>query len=229
MVSTAFCESTHSLLGDLTSIEKKFAPEFLCYIGKKELLTEGRRVSVVGSRKVSEKGRRRAQDITKELVKNGFIVVSGLAEGVDQEAHYTAIEFGGSTIAVLGTPLSIPYPKSNIDLFNKIASDHLVISQFKEGYPIQRKNFPMRNRTMALISDATIIVEASEKSGTKHQAWEALRLGRLVFIMQNIMDDKSLSWPKEMTQYGAQVLTKENLKDSLENIPYLTSQTDLAF
>jgi DNA processing protein len=77
----------------------------------------------------------------------------------------------------------------------------------------------MRNRTMALLSDATVIVEAGEKSGTLHQGWEALRLGRLLFLMESVTKDPSLSWPAEMIHYGAQVLTRENVELALEEIP----------
>ena len=97
--------------------------------------------------------------------------------------------------------------------------DELVVSQFPPGAPIQPKNFPMRNRTMALLSDATIIVEAAEKSGTVHQGWEALRLGRLLFILENLATKPDLSWPSEMLRYGAQVLSRENLELALEEMP----------
>ena len=220
---------TADLIGPLNKIETKNAPDELFVEGDKALLTEGIRVSVVGSRKVSEKGAQRARDFTKALVQHEIAVVSGLAEGVDTIAHETAIEMGGKTIAVLGTPLSKAYPARNQTLLETIKRDHLAVSQFPEGYPFQGRNFPQRNRTMALISDATVIVEASEKSGTRHQGWEALRLGRLVFIMGNVAEDPALSWPKEMVDYGAQVLTREDLAGVLDDIPSFTSGGAVAF
>ena len=87
----------------------------------------------------------------------------------------------------------------------------------------------MRNRTMALITDATIIVEAGEKSGIRHQGWEALRLGREVYILDNIVNNELLSWPSEMIKYGAQQLSRENLDDVLIDIPYLTSKYEGVF
>jgi len=217
------------LLGYLTPIEEKNAPEKIFYEGDIELLTKGSKVAVVGSRKVSENGVIRTQALVKRLVEKNVTVVSGLAQGVDTVAHKTAIAMGGKTISVLGIPIDEAYPKENTTLLNTIKSEHLAISQFPVGYPFLRKNFPERNRTMALITDATIIVEASEKSGTRHQGWEALRLGRLVYIMQNVMDDKSLTWPKEMEKYGAQVLTRENLEQVLENMPSFIEKRELAF
>ncbi len=81
--------------------------------------------------------------------------------------------------------------------------DHLVISQFPMGHHTSPKDFVLRNRTMALISDATIIVEASDSSGSLHQGWEALRLGRSLFIWKSILKDTKLSWPEKMMRYGA--------------------------
>nr|WP_254453131.1 DNA-processing protein DprA [Ruegeria atlantica] len=104
-----------------------------------------------------------------------------MAEGIDTAAHRTAIEAGGHTVAVLGTPLSKPYPANNAALLDTIKRDHLAVSQFSEDHPVRKDNFPRRNRTMALLTDATIVVDASETSGTRHQAWEALRLNRSFF------------------------------------------------
>lgn len=212
----------------LTEIEKKNSPKEVFFEGDISLLENGRRVSVVGSRKVSDLGKKRAEKICKYLTAINITVVSGLAEGVDTIAHKTAIDCGGRTIAVIGTPLDKYFPKSNQELQEDIAAKNLLISQFPQNYPVTPKSFPIRNRTMALISDATIIIEASEKSGTKHQGWEALRLGRDLFIMENVIKDNIL-WAKEMLKYGAEVLTNDNYKELLEDIPYLTSKMDYAF
>lgn len=220
---------THEIFGTLNSFETKHAPERLFLEGDVSLLNEGKRVSVVGSRKPSPEGMARARAVTRALVEHGIIVVSGLAEGIDTVAHETALSEGGRTIAVLGTPLSEAYPKSNQTLLKRIKAEHLAVSQFAEGTPARRTNFPQRNRTMALISDATIIIEASEKSGTRHQGWEALRLGRMVFLLQSIADNPSLNWPKEMIQYGAQVLRRDDLPDVLEDIPHFTAASVSAF
>lgn len=222
-------KESFSYLEKLTEIEKKNSPESFFYEGNYSLLESGRRVSVVGSRKISDIGKKRTEKVTKFLVKSGITVVSGLAEGVDTIAHTTAIKEGGNTIAVIGTPLNKYYPKENEGLQNLIAKEHLLISQFPEGYPTTPKNFPIRNRLMALISDATIIIEASEKSGTKHQGWEALRLGRTVFIMENVYNDSSITWAKEMVNYGAEILTNANFKDLIFDIPFLTTKEEYEF
>lgn len=217
------------LMGSFNEFEKKNAPNDIFLEGDRGLLTLGTKVAVVGSRKVSEAGIRRTRAFVEALVRHGITVVSGLAEGVDTIAHETAIKHGGKTIAVLGTPLSKAYPAKNKELLDIIKKDHLAVSQFPEGYPGGKKNFPQRNRTMALISDATVIIEASEKSGTRHQGWEALRLGRLVFLMKNVVESPGLTWPKEMVGYGAQVLTREDLPDVFYDIPSFTAGEEIAF
>jgi DNA processing protein len=157
-----------------------------------------------------------------------MIVVSGLAEGVDTAAHETALAEGGRTIAVIGTPRDGCFPVRNRSLQERIVREGLVISQFPLGAPIEKKNFPIRNRTMALLTDATVIVEAGESSGTLHQGWEALRLGRLLFLMQSVVEDTTLSWPAEMIRYGAQVLSRENLDIILDEMPSLTQVEPVA-
>ena len=217
-----------NFLGRLNDVEAKHAPEHLYTLGDTSLLNGYSRVAIVGSRKASEDGLRRARSLAKTLVENKVVVVSGLAEGIDTAAHESAIQQGGRTIAVMGTPLDKPYPASNRLLYQRIVRDHLAVSQFPSGYPGGRKNFPMRNRTMALLTDATVIVEAGEKSGTLHQGWEALRLGRLLLLMESVANNPDLSWPKEMIGYGAQVLTRNNLGAVLENLPMRADTADIA-
>lgn len=232
MLGTSF-HSSKSLIQDyfqgFGAPELKHAPEDLFYEGDFTLLLEGKRASVVGSREATPAGLQRAEVIAKALVDLGIIVVSGLAKGIDTVAHKTAIALGGRTIAVLGTPLSKAYPAENRALLEQIKKHHLAVSQFKEGGIYDHRAFPIRNRTMALISDATIIVEAGETSGTRHQGWEALRLGRSVFLLANVAENPNLSWPSEMIKYGAQVLTKENCTELLSNIPSFTSRVELSF
>jgi len=191
------------LIGPLNDIEKKYAPKQLYVAGQLPIPLSSPRVSVIGSRKASPKGLNAASIIAKFFAKHNVTVVSGLAEGIDSAAHKGTIEANGHTIAVLGTPLNKFYPYKNQQLQEYIMQKHLAISQFPIGYPIMPKNFIIRNRTMALISDATIIIEASNSSGSLHQGWEALRLGRPLFIWSPLMHDRSLNWTEIMGSYGA--------------------------
>lgn len=195
------------LLGALNSVERKNAPEYLWIEGDRSLLRLRPRVSIVGTRKASADGLSRTARLTRELVANDVVIVSGLARGVDTAAHRSCMESGGRTIAVLGGPLESIYPPQNADLQRLIASKHLVVSQFAPGTPIRPTQFPRRNRTMALLTDATVIIEAGEGSGTLSQGWEALRLGRALFILKSVAEDSGLKWPAEMLGYGAEVLS----------------------
>src|SRR5271157_2252762 len=195
--------SLEQLIGPLNDIEKKFAPKELYIMGQLSIPLSSPRVSVIGSRKASPEGLKAADNISRTLARHNVTIVSGLAEGIDTAAHMATIEEGGCTIAVLGTPLDRFYPRKNRQLQEIIMKHYLLISQFPIGYPIQPKNFVIRNRTMALISDASIIVEAGDASGSLHQGWEALRLGRPLFIWKTVMNDHSLSLPKDMEKYGA--------------------------
>ena len=93
---------------------------------------------------------------------------------------------------------------------------------------MHRGTFPMRNRTMALLTDATIIVEAGETSGTRHQGWEAIRLGRPLFLLESVLTSSAASWAAQMLEYGAQTLAREALDDVLEDLPRVGAAHALA-
>lgn len=224
--------SFEDLLGPLNAVEKKHAPASLFVAGDIDLCRNFAKVSVIGTRDVSPAGIKRTQQIVGRLVEREVVVVSGLARGVDTAAHQAAIACGGKTIAVLGVPLDQVYPPENAALQKKIMAEHLAISQFPSGFPMQKKNFPIRNRTMALISNATIIIEAGEGSGTLHQGWEALRLGRPLFITESLLKHPELKWPQEMIGYGAQVLSRESIDLLFEMLPQgkpLASLAEMSF
>ena len=207
--SSFMSTSPQELLGrPLNEIELKYAPSKLFLSAGKSIPLLGPRVAIVGSRKASSQGILLTQEIASFLARRSVIIVSGLAEGIDTAAHEAGIKQGGSTVAVLGTPLDKFYPAKNAGLQKTIMRDHWAISQFPVGYPTEPKNFVIRNRTMALISDSSIIVEAGETSGSLHQGWEALRLGRPLFISKKITDNASLKWPKKMMEYGAVKLSE---------------------
>ena len=209
------------LLGPLNPLEQLHAPKHLFVAGHADWLGERPRVSIVGSRDASPEGIKRAARLTRLLTENRVLVVSGLADGIDRAAHVTAMESAGRTIAVIGTPLSSVYPSRHRSLQDQLMREHLVVSQFPERHPVTKRNFPMRNRTMALLSDASVIVEAGEGSGSLSQGWEALRLGRPLFLMASILERRNLSWPKTMLEYGAMVL-----KDPSELLSRLPSRVD---
>ncbi len=215
------------LIGPLNEIEQKYAPKELYVAGNSEIAKINPRVSVIGTRYPSEEGKENARKIVEKLVRKDFVIVSGLASGIDTIAHKIAINSGGKTIAVLGTPIDQCYPKENYNLQREIIDRHLAISQFPFGYPVQPKNFIIRNRTMALISNASIIVEAGETSGSHSQGWETLRLGRPLFIIDDIVKNKNLKWPNKMLEYGAEIISIKDTKQLSENVPPPGTKVDM--
>jgi DNA processing protein len=191
------------LLGPLTPLELKYAPSTLYVAGHYRLPLIHPRVAIVGTREPSGEGRQAASQIAATLAEQGATIVSGLARGVDTVVHTAAMEAGGYTIAVLGTPLSRVNPPSNAALQHEIMVHHMAISQFAEGGPILPSNFVVRNRTMALIADASVIIESGDTGGSLSQGWETLRLGRPLFVHDREFEKPALAWPNKMAQYGA--------------------------
>jgi len=182
--------------------------ELLCFQGAWELVST-RCVAIVGTREPSEDGKLRAAKLARLLVADGFTIVSGLARGIDTVAHTTAVADGGFTIAVLGTPITECYPPENRNLQHKIADEHLVISQVpivryaQQHFRGKAHFFPERNATMSALTEATIIVEAGETSGTLVQARHALKQQRKLFILDSCFQNPALSWPHTFAQHGA--------------------------
>lgn len=198
--------SPATLLGALNDIETRYAPASLFTLGDRSLISQRPRVAIVGSRKATDDGLKRARKVARLVVEAGGVVVSGLAAGVDTTAHKTAIDLGGKTIAVIGTAINECYPASNRALQDTIAQQHLLVSEWGPGHPSNKGHFVRRNRLMALICDGSVIIEASDSSGTLSQGWEMIRLGRPLFILRSVAENPALKWPKEMLAYGAMVL-----------------------
>ena len=178
------------------------------YKGNLDLLS-GKCISIVGARKASVNGMSKAKQLVKELKKEQFVIVSGLAKGIDTVAHESAIEQKGWTIGVIGTPLNEYYPIENKGLQDKIAKDFLLISQVPfykyahEPFKHRAYHFPRRNMTMASISSATVIVEAGDSSGTLVQARECLKQNKKLFILDSCFDNSQIKWPAKFLKKGA--------------------------
>ncbi|MFM9974115.1 MAG: DNA-processing protein DprA [Beijerinckiaceae bacterium] len=190
--------------------DAEYPIELLYFQGRWDLIYSPRSIAVVGTRDPSEEAIRRTRKLVKSLLADDFTIVSGLAKGIDSTAHATVIAEGGRTVAVLGTPLSRSYPSQNKALQREIAEKHLVISQVPVKRYDQQPNptanryfFPERNVTMSALTDATIIVEAGETSGTLVQAKAALKQGRKLFILDSCFNNPSLAWPQKFLEHGA--------------------------
>ncbi|MGS0465889.1 DNA-processing protein DprA [Cobetia marina] len=186
----------------------KNSPQLLYYLGNPDLL-KTKTIAIIGSREASFEGQQRAHKIAKLLVEHDYTLVSGLADGIDTIVHQTAVLSGGNTIAVIGTPTHKSYPKKNSSFQSYISKNHLLISQIPylyysgQSYKANSRFFPERNATMSGISNATIIIEAKDKSGTLTQARHAIRQGRKLFILNSCFEDKTLTWPNEYLNLGA--------------------------
>jgi DNA processing protein len=190
--------------------------EVAYFRGDWSLAEDKKLIAVVGSRKVTEEGARRTRKLVHQLVEAGYTIVSGMAEGVDTAAHTAAIEAGGKTIAVTGTPVTEVYPKSNQSLHDEIVENHLLISQvpilkyYQQDWRINRGFFPERNKTMSALTKASIIVEAGETSGTLIQARAAFYQGKELFILNSCFLNESISWPERFHKNGAHRVTDIN-------------------
>lgn len=203
--------------------DAEYPIEFFYYQGWWDLVESPRRIAIVGTRKPSDEGIRRTRKLVRQLVKDNFVIVSGLATGVDTVAHETAIEAGGATIAVIGTPISEVYPRENADLQRRIARDHLLVSQVpvlrygQQTYKGNRLFFPERNVTMSALTEATVIVEAGATSGTLIQARAALAQGRKLFILDSNFSVPGLDWPHRFAEQGAiRVRAYEDILQALD-------------
>jgi len=151
-------------------------------------------VAIIGSRRSSHEGREAAATIATHLANAGLVIISGLAAGIDAVAHEAAMAAGGRTIAVIGTSLDKAYPKDHAALQARIATEHLVVSPFDSGAPTAAWHFPKRNRLMAQLAHATVLIEASATSGTRHQVAACATLGRPILAPAHLVEQ--LDWLK---------------------------------
>lgn len=187
-------------------------PPILYYRGQfchKENSGEVPLVAIVGTRQPTPYGIRWTRQIAKTLVKHGFTIVSGLAEGIDTEAHTATLEVGGRTIAVLGTGVDVIYPAKNRTLYQNILQQGLVMSEYPAKTPPNRVNFPRRNRIIAGLCRAVIVIEAPSKSGALITAKDANESGRDVYVLPGRVDDYASQGCLRLLANGATPILSE--------------------
>ena len=190
------------------------APKKIYAIGNISLLNE-KSISIVGSRNSSEYGRKITKSITKDLVQSGIVIVSGMANGIDSVAHKTCLQYGGKTIAVLGSGFRNIFPKENEELFYQIIENNgLVISEYPIDTPVQMKNFPKRNRIISGLSLGLLVIEAAYRSGTSITAKYAKIQERKVFCIPNSIGNKNSYGTINLIQNGA--ILVRNAQDILK-------------
>lgn len=180
----------------------------------KEALLERPAVAVVGARSCSPYGAHVARTLGRELAAAGLVVVSGMARGIDGEAHRGALEAGGVTVAVLGCGVDRDYPAAHADLARRIAREGLIVSEYAPGVEPAPWRFPARNRIIAGLTAATVVVEARERSGALITADLALEEGREVFACPGEITSALAAGTNSLLRAGASVVTSP--RDVLE-------------
>lgn len=185
-----------------------YPPAGLWVLGDRSLLdgSPERFVSIVGTRSASAYGERTAVRLASAAARAGFVVVSGLARGIDACAHRAAIEAGGKTVAVLGTGVDVPYPAGHRTLHELVQQNGAVVSEMEPGRTAFPGCFPRRNRIIAALSQATIVVEAGHKSGAMNTANHVIDLGRTLASVPGPIDDPRSAGSNELLRDGAVVI-----------------------
>jgi DNA processing protein len=158
-------------------------PPPLLYVRGHVDLLHAAQIAIVGSRQPTAAGRTLAARMAVDLARNGLVITSGLARGIDAAAHEAALAAGGRTIAVCGTGLDVCYPAQHRALFERIARDGLLVSEFPPGTPPRAAHFPQRNRIISGLARGIVVVEAAANSGSLITARHALSQGREVFAV----------------------------------------------
>jgi len=198
-------------------------PVFLFVRGKLPPLHKS--LGVVGTRKITDYGKLITEKFVSELVINGFVIISGLALGVDSCAHEAAIKNNGITIAVLGSGVDYIYPVANCNLFEKILkSGGAIISEYPLGTPALQHHFPVRNRIISGLSRGVLISEGGINSGALITARYALEQGREVFAIPNNLTKLGLSGTNHLIRRGEAKLV-ENINHILEEFQMQNSET----
>lgn len=206
-------------------------PPVLYYRGDVDLqenLGQKPLVSIVGTRNPSEYGQRWTRKLSTILTKNGFTIVSGLADGIDTEAHHSCLAAGGRTIAVLGTGVDVVYPSRNQNLYQQILDQGLVVSEYPAKTPPDRAHFPRRNRIIAGLTRAVLVLEAPTRSGALITAHFANEFCRDVYALPGSLDNPRSLGCLELIHKGAGViLGEDSLLEMLGSMPQI-DQTQLS-
>jgi len=202
-----------------TALKKIYDPPAVLYIKGGLLPSDSLAIAIVGSRHCSNYGTEQAARFAHLLAASGFTVVSGLAKGIDSAAHCGALSAKGRTIAVQGCGLANIFPPENKSLFDKISKSGACISELPMEYEPLAENFPPRNRIIAGLSLATIVVEAMPRSGALLTARAALEYNREVMAIPGKIDSPLSKGPHSLIKQGAKLV--ESVDDVIETLEFL--------
>ena len=193
-------------------------PSQLYCVGQLDICL-GPKIAMVGSRAASWHGLQFAEALAGQLAALGFVVVSGLARGIDAASHRGALAVGGKTIAVLGQGCDLVYPKQNQALYQEVVREGLLVSEYPDGTGPKPYHFPARNRIITGLCDALIVVEARTRSGSLISAKSALAQGREVFAVPGPVVAGAASGCHELIREGAHLL--DSVTDLFREMPQL--------
>ncbi len=182
------------------------APCLLFYRGNLDVL-KNLSIAIVGSRKATAYGKKIAWELAQRLSEAEVTVVSGMARGIDSEAHFGALEGQGATVAILGSGIDVVYPRENGRLYERIQEKGAIISEFYAGTPPEASNFPRRNRIISGLSRGVAVIEAQAKSGALITVDFALEQGRDVFSVPGPITSANSAGTNQLIQQGAKLIS----------------------
>lgn len=186
-------------------------PFVLFYYGDLSLVNE-KTIGVVGMRNPTNYGIEVTKDFVDGLVKEGYVIVSGMAYGIDSVAHRQSIKSNGKTVAVLGCGIDYCYPKEHLELYEEMKENHLVISEYPLDLSPQKWYFPARNRLIAAFSDSVLVTEAKNRSGTMITVGYALEQGKDIMAVPSAVNGNEGC--NSLIQQGAKLV--KNVKDIVD-------------
>lgn len=198
-------------------------PSQLYLYGDRELIQRDPIFAVVGARDATPYGLRMADHFACELARNGYVIISGFARGIDRAAHLGAMKGGGKTIAVLGCGIDADYPAGQRALKRRLMTDHLVITEYDRGIKPRPGHFPHRNRLIAGLSEGVLVIEGRIRSGTYSTVTHALEQGKVVFAVPGPVDSEMSEGPNQMIKDGAIPVT--GIKDILDYFSFFSKTT----
>lgn len=202
-----------------TRLREIYDPPIVLYVKGTLLERDNHSIAVVGSRQTTSYGTETARRFSYQFAHVGVTVVSGGARGIDTAAHQGALSAKGRTIAVLGTGINIVFPAENAELFERIAANGAVITQFPFNRPADRQSFPIRNRLVAGMTLGTLVVEAALNSGAMITANFAVDYGRQIFAIPGRIDSPRSKGCHDLIKKGAKLC--ESASDVLGEFEYL--------
>ena len=197
-------------------LKEIYEPPFVLFAKGDISLLNKNCLAIVGCRLCSSYGREQAQKFSYYLSRKNFVIVSGLARGIDTWSHIGCLKGKGKTIAVLGSGLDVIYPPENKGVFEAIAKSGLVISEYIVGTKPSPKNFPRRNRIISGLSKGVLVIEAKKRSGSLITVDIALEQGREVFALPGNVNSKNSEGTNELIKQGAKIVT--NIDDIIEEL-----------